>query len=661
MFSFGAARAAVILSDTFAYPDGSLITNSSFRWKAHSGATGQTQVLAGRVQLSQGDSEDVSAALTNAPYKEGSLYAGFVVNFSVLPSGSGNYFAHLKDDGTSNFRAKVFATTNGAGMGAFRVGLANFAGTPAAVVPTDLALGSNYALVVRYTPGAPATTLWLDPASEAATVNRADAADTASALGITTFALRQSDSGGGMGVLSLDDLIVATTFAEVRPAVANSPPVILEQPQDQTVAQGANATFTVTATGTPAPTYQWLFQGTNLPGATASALTLTNVTSANAGVYRVTITNLAGRTNSDPATLTVTPPAPAGFSVLTYNTHGILAEDWSTNAPQVQAIGRQMQHLQPDIVTFQEIPLAHTWQMVNFVAAYLPGYVLATNSGTDGYIRSVIASRFPITRSQKWLDGASLASFGYAGDFTRDLFEAQIVVPEFPQPLHVFTTHLKSGQGGDDSARRSAEAGAISNFLVAGFLATNALHPYLLTGDLNEDIARPPTSGPQTLQHLTSPPTGLLLTTPLNPFSGSDMTFSIQAASLTKRYDYILPCGLLCSNVTSSQIFRSDLLANPPPPLLSADSATGSDHLPVLMIFNNPYDKPYRLTAVAWRHPTLTLCWEAVPGQSYCLDVSSNLTTWETLASNLLATNHSFTLTTNLDGSPRFVRVHRSP
>jgi hypothetical protein len=79
------------------------------------------------------------------------------------------------------------------------------------------------------------------------------------------------------------------------------------------------------------------------------------------------------------------------------------------------------------------------------------------------------------------------------------------------------------------------------------------------------------------------------------------------------------------------------------------------------MIFNNPYDKPYRLTAVAWRHPTLTLCWEAVPGQSYCLDVSSNLTTWETLASNLLATNHSFTLTTNLDGSPRFVRVHRSP
>jgi endonuclease/exonuclease/phosphatase family metal-dependent hydrolase len=224
--------------------------------------------------------------------------------------------------------------------------------------------------------------------------------------------------------------------------------------------------------------------------------------------------------------VTSAPPGSAAFSVLTYNTHGNHIEDWTTNSPQVRAIGRQMQYLQPDIITFQEIPFTNTHQMVNFVLAFLPGYQLATNSGTDGFIRCVILSRFPIVRSQKWLDGVDLDVFGYTnGNFTRDLFEAQIAVPGFPQPLHVFTTHLKAGtSSSDDAARRAAEAGAISNYFVTTFLTTNALHPYLLTGDLNEDIAIPATGSQLPIQRLTNG-TGLRLTTPLNPISGGAQTF----------------------------------------------------------------------------------------------------------------------------------------
>src|SRR5207247_509134 len=103
----------------------------------------------------------------------------------------------------------------------------------------------------------------------------------------------------------------------------------------------------------------------------------------------------------------------AGFSILTYNTAGNGATNWSTNSPQVQAIGRQMSYLNPDVVTFQEIPFDYTYEMPNFVKAFLPGYHLATNSGSDSYIRSVIVSRFPITRSSKWLDGAQLEPWGY--------------------------------------------------------------------------------------------------------------------------------------------------------------------------------------------------------------------------------------------------------
>src|SRR5439155_4036767 len=90
------------------------------------------------------------------------------------------------------------------------------------------------------------------------------------------------------------------------------------------------------------------------------------------------------------------PPVVGAFSLLTYNVKGNGSSDWSTNAPQVQAIGRQLMHLNPDIITFNEIPYTNAWQMTNWVAAFLPGYFLATNSVGDGFIRSVIASRFPI-------------------------------------------------------------------------------------------------------------------------------------------------------------------------------------------------------------------------------------------------------------------------
>jgi endonuclease/exonuclease/phosphatase family metal-dependent hydrolase len=359
--------------------------------------------------------------------------------------------------------------------------------------------------------------------------------------------------------------------------------------------------------------------------------------------------------------------AEPAFSVLTYNVGGNGATNWSTNMPQVQAVGRQLQYLRPDIIAFNEIPYKYTWQMTNFVAAYLPGYYLATNSGTDGYLRSAIASRFPILFSQSWLDGAGLASFGYTGNYTRDLFQAQVAVPGFPQPLDVFVTHLKATTASSpqtDANRRAAEASAVSNFLATTFLAgTNALHPYLLCGDLNEDIARPDTNrytSGQPIQRLLGPATGLQLTTPVNPFTRSELTLSIQT-TLDVRFDYLLPCGLLSSNIVSSQVFRSDSVPAPPAPLLATDSETASDHLPVMMVFGNPYAKPFRLTTLFCTNQLVRLEWDAVRGQSYRVETSSNMVSWSVLASPLVATNARFTLATNLSGAMRFFRVQRLP
>ncbi len=87
--------------------------------------------------------------------------------------------------------------------------------------------------------------------------------------------------------------------------VTNILPTITVQPQNQVVSQGANATFSVTANGTPPLAYQWRFKGTNIAGATANAYTRTNAQPADEGSYSVVVTNSAGSATSSNATLTV--------------------------------------------------------------------------------------------------------------------------------------------------------------------------------------------------------------------------------------------------------------------------------------------------------------------------------------------------------------------
>ncbi|OHE89144.1 MAG: hypothetical protein A3G75_07685 [Verrucomicrobia bacterium RIFCSPLOWO2_12_FULL_64_8] len=85
----------------------------------------------------------------------------------------------------------------------------------------------------------------------------------------------------------------------------NVPPAITTQPASQTVSVGANVNFSVVATGSPAPTYQWKKGGTNITGATSDTLNLTNVQTSDAGNYTVVVTNVAGSVTSNTAVLTV--------------------------------------------------------------------------------------------------------------------------------------------------------------------------------------------------------------------------------------------------------------------------------------------------------------------------------------------------------------------
>jgi hypothetical protein len=85
----------------------------------------------------------------------------------------------------------------------------------------------------------------------------------------------------------------------------STPPTISTDPVSITVLPGDTATFTVGAVGSTPLTYRWQFGGADLPGQTNSTLTLTGVTSANAGEYQVIVANLAGEATSGIAVLTV--------------------------------------------------------------------------------------------------------------------------------------------------------------------------------------------------------------------------------------------------------------------------------------------------------------------------------------------------------------------
>jgi endonuclease/exonuclease/phosphatase family metal-dependent hydrolase len=89
-----------------------------------------------------------------------------------------------------------------------------------------------------------------------------------------------------------------------------NPPVITAQPQSQTNFNGGNAAFSVNATGTSPLSYQWLFNGTNISGATTNPFTLTGVQLTNAGNYSVIVTNIAGSVTSSNAVLGVTNAPP---------------------------------------------------------------------------------------------------------------------------------------------------------------------------------------------------------------------------------------------------------------------------------------------------------------------------------------------------------------
>lgn len=115
--------------------------------------------------------------------------------------------------------------------------------------------------------------------------------------GLYTIPLAASTGGNGTTVNAVLTLRITSPSLSL--------PQFTTQPANATVARGQTATLTAAAAGAPVPGYQWSRNGVPIAGATAAALSLPNVTPADAGSYTVTATNVAGTAASKPAMLIV--------------------------------------------------------------------------------------------------------------------------------------------------------------------------------------------------------------------------------------------------------------------------------------------------------------------------------------------------------------------
>ena len=182
--------------------------------------------------------------------------------------------------------------------------------------------------------------------------------------------------------------------------------LINAQPTNCSSVAGGSATFTALAYGAPPFTYQWLFNGTNIDGATNSLLTLTNVQSYNEGEYSVVVSSLYDSITSSNATLTVTPSSPI---ITTQPTIQVLTANFNVNI-FATVIG--------------SLPLTYQWQFngTNIDGATNNTITLMNVQSTNAGYYNVIATNLygSITSSNATLSPALLSLIVGWGDTNDD-------------------------------------------------------------------------------------------------------------------------------------------------------------------------------------------------------------------------------------------------
>jgi hypothetical protein len=322
LLTMTAARADVLFSDNFNYPDGLIETDGL--WFCYSPTTPHLDafVTDDLLILNQNNYDSVAAPFTNnaAPSV---VYASFTINVSELPTSSGGYFS-VFSDGTNTVSRIFIDTSNTVVPGTYRLGVGNFASfinTPGATnFPMDLATGITYQVVFSWDEiNGYGATLWVNPSSAGdqyvygndTTNNSYMQTEPVSQIGFSQYS--------NQGVAAIGNVMVGNNFSDVMTNGVQLPAIGVE-PQGATNYSGNNLTLYTAASGMDV-TYQWLSNnvpltddGVMVVGSASNILDLTNL--QNSANYSVVATTLAGSVTSSVAVVSInSTPTPPFFTI----------------------------------------------------------------------------------------------------------------------------------------------------------------------------------------------------------------------------------------------------------------------------------------------------------------------------------------------------------
>lgn len=213
------SQAAVLLDDTFNYTNGNLVGQGSWG-QTGSVATTPVQVVDGAAVLATGQDVYKGLSATQTLADVGSLYFG--LDFSIqTATANGDYFFHTSPTvgDSSIFVGRLFARSSGTG---FQLGLLETSGTGTiAYGTTVLDFNTDYKAVVVWNSITGATndvfSLYIDPlsgtqSSNTLYISRTWSSTTAEPATVAAINLRQA--GGNAAGVTIDRVVVATTFAE---------------------------------------------------------------------------------------------------------------------------------------------------------------------------------------------------------------------------------------------------------------------------------------------------------------------------------------------------------------------------------------------------------------------------------------------------------------